>query len=252
MIPPTIHLSHIDLAYDKRVLFHDLTLTLAPGKWVGLLGASGVGKSTLLRLIAGLTQPLEVFTGAVYADNKIPLQQQVSYMAQTDLLLPWLSVLDNTIIGYTLRNRGISKSRAIQKQANVLLKAVGLDEALHLYPHQLSGGMRQRVALVRTLIENKPVILMDEPFSALDAITRYKLQNLTAKLLQGRTVLFVTHDPAEALRLSDDIYLLQGRPAQTKKITTLTTSTPRELASPELALLEAGLFQELANASEDN
>ena len=139
----------------------------------------------------------------------------------------------------------------MMEQAISLLQKVGLKHALHLYPHQLSGGMRQRVALVRTLMENKPVILMDEPFSALDAITRYQLQDLASELLQNKTVLFVTHDPNEALKLSHEIFIMQGRPATLKSIITLTSKIPRELFDEKMIKLQSSLFHELTKAADE-
>src|SRR3990167_3228776 len=121
---------------------------------------------------------------------------------------------------------------------------------MHLYPHQLSGGMRQRVALVRTLMEEKPIILMDEPFSALDAITRYKLQALAVDLLKEKTVFFITHDPSEALRLAHIIYIMQGRPAFLKPVAHLSSAIPRELTDPETSKLQTDLFHQLANMSD--
>jgi len=245
---PTISIKNLHFAYDKKTLFKDLNLTLPAGKWLGLLGVSGVGKSSLLRLIAGINPPQENYSGNISSDNAVPLHQQIAYMAQTDLLLPWLNVLANALLGVKLRGQ-TSHFSALETRAKSLLTQVGLVEAMHLYPHQLSGGMRQRVALVRTLLEDKPVILMDEPFSALDTITRYNLQTLAAELLKNRTVLFVTHDPLEALRLADEIYLLAGSPAILQKFADLTSQTPRDLASPEIIHLEAKLFAELAKAA---
>src|SRR5579872_3776439 len=209
MLP--IKINNASLMYDEKMLFSQLHLDLPAGQWIGLLGPSGVGKSSLLRMIAGLipTPP-----GTVLTDS-----QQIAYMAQTDLLLPWLTVLENATLKLKLQTYD-KDSHAL---AITLLEKVGLEHVLHLYPHQLSGGMRQRVALVRTLLENKPIILMDEPFSALDAITRYKLQALAVDLLKNKTVLFITHDPAEALRLAHEIYVMKDRPATVKQMTKLNS-----------------------------
>ncbi|MBX3709778.1 MAG: ABC transporter ATP-binding protein [Gammaproteobacteria bacterium] len=246
---PTITINHASLSYSNKCIFSGIHLELTAGRWAGLLGPSGVGKSSLLRMIAGLTTPQEESHGNILTNNEIPINQQIAYMAQTDLLLPWLNVLENVTLSLKLR-RHTKYSRAAQiEKAKSLLDKVGLTKAIHLYPQQLSGGMRQRAALVRTLVEDKPVVLMDEPFSALDAITRYKLHELAVELLGNKTVLFITHDPTEALRLAHDIYLMQGQPAVVKIVATPSSSIPRELTDPEVISLQALLFQELTKAT---
>lgn len=250
---PSISVSHASLSFHHTVLFDQLHLTLAAGKWTCLLGPSGVGKSTLLRLIAGLTSPETTVQATVSCNNEIDVTKHVAYMAQTDLLLPWMTVLENVLLGYTLRadNAYASTHKRIEEsKARSLLTQAGLANTENLYPHQLSGGMRQRVAIVRTLMEDKPVILMDEPFSALDAITRFKLQNLAATLLKNRTVFFITHDPLEALRLADEIIIMSGQPATLHAPVTLTSSTPRDLSDPDVIALQATIFHELTKAHE--
>ena len=164
-------------------------------------------------------------------------------MAQQDLLLPWLTVMDNVNIGALLRgNRTENDLKAAQK----LLNQVELSNVGHRYPHELSGGMRQRVALARTLIEERPLNLLDEPFSGLDAITRLQLQNLACKLLGNKqTTLLVTHDPLEALRMADEIYVLRGRPATVGSVVTLPSATPRELTDSSIAQAYTELMYQL-------
>ncbi|MFO1105420.1 MAG: ABC transporter ATP-binding protein [Amaricoccus sp.] len=183
-------------------LFGPLDIRLAPDAWTCLLGASGVGKSTILRLIAGLPTGAD-FTGTVTAEDGQPLAGRVAYMAQADLLFPWLDVLGNVTLGARLRGAPPDFARA-----RALIERVGLGARADRRPRTLSGGERQRAALARTLMEDRPVILLDEPFSALDARTRAEMQELAAELLAGRTVLLVTHDPAEAARLGDAILLM--------------------------------------------
>lgn len=244
---PSIFVRNAFLSYENIVLFEKLNFHLPAGKWTCLLGQSGVGKTTLLRMIAGLmSHSSEVFKADITCDNQLPLNTQITYHAQQDCLLPWFNSLNNALLGHKLRGKN---SENILSQAKELFQWVGLSNAMEKYPRQLSGGMRQRVALIRTLLENKPVILMDEPFSGLDTITRFELQTLSAKLLKNRTVLWVTHDPMEALRLADDIYILSGQPATLKKTIFLNTPTPRDPADPELIKYQGAIFKALVEAT---
>ena len=187
---------------EDQTLFSDLPVEVAPGQWTCLLGSSGIGKSTLLRLFAGLRTGGK-FEGEITASNGIDAHSQIAYMAQTDLLLPWLSLRDNVMLGPRLRGQADNLQRA-----DALIAQVGLSQHAHKRMHELSGGMRQRTALARTLMEDKPVVLLDEPFSALDAKTRNEMQTLAVEMLAGKTVLLVTHDPAEAIRLSHRLFVM--------------------------------------------
>ncbi|MEQ8653727.1 MAG: ABC transporter ATP-binding protein [Kiloniellales bacterium] len=187
---------------EGKPLFEGISLTLPRGRWTCLLGPSGVGKSTVLRLLAGLSTGGR-FEGAMRADDGQALDGRVSYMAQSDLLPPWLDVEGGVVLGARLRGEKPDLARARH-----LIERVGLAAHVHKRPRALSGGMRQRAALARTLMEDRPVALLDEPFSALDAATRADMQELAFETLTGRTVLLVTHDPAEAVRLGHLIYLL--------------------------------------------
>ncbi len=184
------------------MLFENLSLTLEAGQWSCLLGSSGVGKSTLLKLLAGLPTGGE-FTGEIRASDGQSITSRIAYMAQSDLLYPWLSVYGNVVLGQSLRGETEDSARA-----NELIRKVGLQAHSDTRPHQLSGGMRQRVALARTLMEDTPVVLLDEPFSALDTKTRREMQELAFNLLHNKTVLLVTHDAAEALRLSQTLLVM--------------------------------------------
>ncbi len=228
------------LSYSGSLLFDGLSCDLPQGQTTCLLGPSGVGKSSLLRLIAGLQHAAE---GRVTDGADGALQGQLAYMAQQDLLLPWLSVEDNVLLGARLRGEPPERTRARD-----LLDSVGLAAAAAQKPATLSGGMRQRAALARTLMENRPVVLMDEPFSALDAFTRLEIQSLAAKLLSGKTVLMVTHDPLEALRLGHRILVMAGRPARLEEIAPPAGSPPRQPGDPALLERQAALLEGLSRA----
>ena len=198
---PALHLSG-RATIDGVSIFGPLSLNAPAGKWTCLLGPSGVGKSTILRLLAGLGDEI-AFDGGVATGDGASLDGRVALMAQSDLLMPWLDVNANVTLGARLRGEVPDRDRA-----RAMLERVGLTEHATKRPHALSGGQRQRAALARTLVENRPVVLLDEPFSALDARSRALMQDLAAELLAGCTVLHVTHDAAEAARLGDKVLLM--------------------------------------------
>ncbi|MDE1883114.1 MAG: ABC transporter ATP-binding protein [Rhodospirillales bacterium] len=225
---PSLELRGLTLRYEGQPLFEGLDLTVQAGRFTALLGASGVGKTSLLRIAAGLAVP---DAGTVQAGDGQVLAGRVAWMGQQDLLYPWARTLENVTMGSKLRGERADKPRAM-----ALLEAVGLAGRERALPKELSGGMRQRAALARTLYENRPIVLMDEPFSALDAITRAAMQELAAKLLAGRTALLITHDPLEACRLSHNLYVLAGRPARLGPEIAVPGTPPR--APDDEALLQ--------------
>ncbi|CDT74988.1 putative ABC-type transport system, ATPase component [Vibrio coralliirubri] len=240
-----VQLSNASLRYNdsEHATLSGLSLSLNAGKWTVLLGRSGCGKTTVLRYLAGLLDDQVEWQGTLATSDELPLTDRIAYMAQQDLLLPWLSVIDNVCLSHRFQNPASDK--ALQSnQALELLFAVGLADYANAMPDQLSGGMRQRVALARTLMQDKPVVLMDEPFSALDAVTRHKLQSLACELLKGKTVVLITHDPQEAVRLADNLYVLQGTPANAQSLSVPLTSTPRVLDG-ECAELQQAILDQL-------
>lgn len=213
MTTPTAKLQLVDIyhEFDDRPLFAELNLTIHQGKIVAIVGASGVGKTTLFNIASGLIMPK---AGKVLIDGKDSTGQAggVGYMLQKDLLLPFKSVYDNIALPLTLQN--LSKS-AIHDKIMPLLPAFGLDELYHKYPAQLSGGQRQRVALLRTYLSNDSLMLLDEPFSALDFVTKNQMYDWFGAFQKdkGLTCLIITHDIDEAIYLADELYVLKGFPA---------------------------------------
>ncbi len=230
------------LSFDGEPLFTGLDFRLEPGLWTCLLGPSGVGKSSLLRMIAGLL-PLE--QGTLRCSDGLELRKRLAWMGQQDSLLPWLTAEQNVLLGARLRGQPQDDARALR-----LLKDVGIEAQAAQLPATLSGGQRQRVALARTLMEDRPLVLMDEPFSSLDAINRTRLQALSARLLQGRTVLLVTHDPLEALRLGHSIHVMAGRPAKIEGMAAPSGDPPRALDNHDLLERQADLLERLAQAQD--
>lgn len=242
-----VQLSNATLRYrdSEHATLSGLSLSLKAGKWTVLLGRSGCGKTTVLRYLAGLLDDKVEWQGILATSDELPLTDRIAYMAQQDLLLPWLSVIDNVCLSHRFQNSADKHQNIEHKnQALELLTSVGLADYADAMPDQLSGGMRQRVALARTLMQDKPVVLMDEPFSALDAVTRHKLQTLACELLRDKTVVLITHDPQEAVRLADNLYVLQGTPASAHSLPVPHTSTPRVLDG-ECAELQQAILEQL-------
>ena len=232
-----VELSNLRHRFGELEVIEQLDLSIGAGEVVGLVGPSGCGKSTLLELIAGLAQPS---TGTVRVAGRSSADGRLAgsaYMPQRDLLLPWLAAIDNAALA--LRNRGASRASA-RAEAAPLLERFGLSGFEHTRPSELSGGMRQRVAFLRTLLAGKPLLLLDEPFASLDAITRAEMQEWLARALaeQSRTVLLVTHDVEEALYLADRVLVLSARPARV--VATLTAPAPR--STPRLETVTSAAF----------
>jgi NitT/TauT family transport system ATP-binding protein len=223
-------------AGDSTHALDRVSLDVAPGEFVCLIGASGCGKSTLLNLVAGLEQPS---SGTVTVDAN-----RTSMMFQEAALFPWLTAAGN--VDLALRLDGVSKSERTARVAE-LLELVHLEDFGDKRPHELSGGMRQRTALARALAQQADVLLMDEPFGALDAMTRDLLHDELEALWTrtGLTVLFVTHNVREAVRLGDRVVLLTSRPGRIAEEYRVDTTRPRRIDSAQVAELAASITDRL-------
>lgn len=236
-VGPAVRIAHVTKRYGTGpIVLDDVSLDIAPGEFVCLLGASGCGKSTLLNLIAGLEPASAGEISTSYGGAAV--------MFQESALMPWLSARHN--VELALRLRGVGR-RERREEAERLLATVNLAEAADKRPHELSGGMRQRVALARALAQDRPVLLMDEPFAALDAITRDLLHEELERvwLATGRTIVFVTHNVREAARLGQRVILLSSRPGRIVGEWRVAQTSGRRIESPEVAALATEITAEL-------
>jgi ABC-type nitrate/sulfonate/bicarbonate transport system ATPase subunit len=240
--------SDVGHAYGTLEAIARLDLRVAAREVLGVVGPSGCGKSTLLELIAGLREPSRGSIEAAGATDPRGRLAACAYMPQRDLLLPWLSAIDNASLA--LRNRGAGRADA-RRAAAPLFERFGLAGFERTRPSELSGGMRQRVAFLRTLLAGKPVLLLDEPFGALDALTRAEMQEWLAAALtaEPRTAILVTHDVEEALYLCDRVAVLSARPA--RLVAELEVPAPRHsdrterVTSPDFTSLRERAMQAL-------
>ena len=250
MTTPRIELRHVSKIFygiDRAIpALKDVSLKVMPGEFVTIIGASGSGKSTLFNLCVGLLEPDD---GEILIDGEKPENRagMLGYMPQRDLLLPWRSVLNNVLI--PLEIQGIPKMVSRQK-ALEMLPHFGLETFENEYPSALSGGMRQRAALMRTWLTGRSTLLLDEPFGALDALTRKELQNWLLRVWQefGRTVMFITHDVEEAVYLADRVIVLSARPGEIKRELRIDLPRPRRqtmIAEPEFGKVVRELLDEL-------
>ncbi|MCE1236026.1 MAG: ABC transporter ATP-binding protein [Hyphomicrobiales bacterium] len=206
----------------------DFSMTVGRGEFVAVVGPTGCGKSTTLGLVSGLSRPT-LGSVKVFGDEVKGIDPRVGFVFQTDALFPWRNVVDNVVAGPLFRGR--PKEEAYDK-ARSWLKRVGLSKFEKHYPHQLSGGMRKRVALAQTFINEPKILLMDEPFSALDVQTRVVMHEELLSLWseQQASVIFVTHDLEEAIALADRVYVLTNGPATVKSVYSIDLPRPRVVA----------------------
>lgn len=230
MTGPSIELTHVDRSFitpDGRSLpaLHDITMVVERGEFCAVIGPTGCGKSTTLTLISGLAQP-NAGEVKILGRQVTGIDPSVGFVFQTDAVFPWRTVIDNVVAGP--RYRGVAKSEAYDR-ALEWIRRVGLAGFEKHYPHQLSGGMRKRVALAQTFINQPEILLMDEPFSALDVQTRILMQDELLQLWSQAkaSVVFVTHDLEEAIALADKVYVLTARPATVKSVYKIDLPRPR-------------------------
>jgi ABC-type nitrate/sulfonate/bicarbonate transport system ATPase subunit len=237
-------------AYPGLPVLDGVTFDVAPGEFVSVIGPSGCGKSTLFNVIAGLERP---DSGRVLVDGEDATGRvdPFAYMPQQDLLFPWRTVLDNTTLG--LEVAGMSR-RAARERARPLFAEFGLSGFESAHPYELSGGMRQRAALLRTVVQDRAVLLLDEPFGALDSLTRTDMQTWLddVRTRFGWTVLLITHDIREAVFLSDRVLVLGPRPTHVRREVNVDLPRPRVIGlitSPQFAAIEEELLTVLRNGS---
>ncbi len=232
-----VDISRLSHSFGELDVIERLDIRLQAGEVLGIVGPSGCGKSTLLELVSGLREQTAGRVSVYGEASPAERLQSCAYMPQRDLLLPWLSAIDNAAIA--LRNRGASRATS-RRAAHPLFERFGLAGFEDTRPAELSGGMRQRIAFLRTLLAGKPVLLLDEPFASLDAITRAEMQEWLAGALaaESRSVLLVSHDVEEALYLSDRVLVLSPRPA--RAVAEISAPAPR--ARPRLDAVTAPAF----------
>ena len=243
----TAHVSKM-MERDSRPLqvLRDVNFHAEEGEFVSIIGPSGCGKSTLLNIIAGLDSPTSGSVALHGGTDRLRLGS-VGYMQQKDLLMPWRSVLDNATLGLELQ--GVSKRDAGQR-ARQHLGRFGLEGFENAYPHELSGGMRQRAAFLRTVLADQEVFLLDEPFGALDALNRTQIHQWLTSLWESmqKTIVLVTHDVDESILLSDRVYVMSARPGRMKMVQSVDLSRPRSIdvfSTPAFMALKSALLNSI-------
>ncbi len=218
-----LQLEKVSRSFGPVEVLREISLTIARGEFVAVVGPSGCGKTTLLNLMSGFDQPS---SGLIARDGEVRM------VYQQDGLFPWLTAAENIALGL----RHLKERQEQARQVNELLRLIRLEGFEHHYPHQLSGGMRQRVELARALAGDSDILLLDEPFSSLDYLTRLRLRQELARLLdeRPRTVALVTHDIEEAAQLADRVIVLSERPAQIRYELSIAVERPRDLTHPEV------------------
>ncbi len=246
----TLDIRDVSMSFGNKRVLDQVSLSIYPGEIVALVGPSGSGKSTLLNILTGALGPDH---GEILVNGE-PIPQRnrpFAYMPQRDVLLPWRTILDNAAIG--LEVAGVPRARA-RERVRALMEPFGLSGTESLYPRQLSGGMRQRVSFLRTVVQDRPILLLDEPFGALDAITRDELQRWLLGIWAANSwsILLITHDIREAVRLADRVLVLPSLPGPLVDGVEVSRDIPRTsgfLTDPRVPPLEAALQSQLELAA---
>ena len=236
----------------RQLVLDRIQLSVREGEFVSIIGPSGCGKSTLLNIVAGLDSP-DSGTVTVEGAQGVSSLGRVGYMQQKDLLLPWRTVLDNAILGLELH--GMPRQQA-RRRALELTEVFGLKGFESQFPYTLSGGMKQRAAFLRTMLMDQDVVLLDEPFGSLDALTRVQMQEWLMQLWDSlrKTIILVTHDMDEAILLSDRVYVLTPRPGRITLVLDVDLPRPRsyeQVTEPSFARLKSQLLEPLREISAD-
>ncbi len=238
MTDKPLSIKEVSVSFGPIEVFHDLSLDIAQGEFVAVVGPSGCGKTTLLNLLSGFLKP---------SSGSVAYSGRVRMVYQHDSLLPWKTAAQNIALGL----RDLHSETERERQLKEMLRLIKLEEFAAHYPHQLSGGMRQRVELARALAGDTDILLLDEPFSSLDYLARLRLRRELVRMLEGlpRTVVLVTHDIEEAAQLADRILVLSERPARICRELQVAIPRPRDLTHPKVVetvhaiLAEFGLEQ---------
>ena len=218
-----LELRHVSKSFGNKQVLQEISLHVANGEFVSVIGPSGSGKSTMFSLIGGLLEP---DAGEIYlsGENITNKRGFISYMPQQASLFPWRTIIENVLVGQELQGK------KDYERAEAMLERAGLGDVIHAYPHELSGGMKQRVAFIRALLSPQSLMLLDEPFSALDEFTRTDMQKWLLSIWEDdeQSILFITHNIDEALFLSDKIIILSVNPAEIKEVIEVPFKRPRD------------------------
>ena len=234
MTKEKLKVKNITVNFEEKSVIEDVTVTLNEGELVSILGVSGVGKTTLFNVIAGLINPC-IGTVELDGENIIGKSGKISYMLQKDLLFPFKTILDNVSLPLILKGENKKKAREI---AGKYFSQFGLEGMKNKYPKELSGGMRQRAAFLRTYMFSSEIALLDEPFSALDTITKQKIHTWYLDVVKklNISILFITHDIDEAILISDRIYIISGKPG--KKVNEIEVKINKNISNEEVSMTQ--------------
>ena len=238
---PLLRLNGVTVTFDTVSVLHGLNVEVRDGEFVALVGPSGCGKTTLLNVCSGWLEP---------SAGTVDRPARLRMVFQQDGLFPWLTVRENILLGL----EQVPDPGERQRRCDALIQLIGLEAFASIYPHQLSGGMRQRVELARALAGDTPLLLMDEPLSSLDYLTRLKMRREVARILreQPRTVVLVTHDIEEAAQLADRVLVLSERPARIRDEIVLDVPRPRDLTHPQVVAAVRRILAVLGIESESD